>query len=56
MSDERQQLYLEKIHRKIFEIDEKMTAYMMAKLELEVCETRIEKLKVIREVMGKLDD
>jgi len=54
--DERQMLFLEGIHRKIFEIDKKMTAYMMARLELEVCDTKQEKLKVFREVRGNFED
>ena len=56
MSEERQTIYLEGIHRMIFQIEDKMTAYMMAKLELEVCDTKQEKLKVFREVRGKFEN
>jgi|APSaa5957512493_1039668.scaffolds.fasta_scaffold53139_1 hypothetical protein len=57
MSDEREiKMMARGIQKQLERMDKKMTAYMMAKIELEVCVTQVEKLKVIREVMGKLDD
>ena len=55
MSDERQMLFLESIQRQLFEMDEKMTAYMDAKLHLELCETKKEKLIYIKAAMEKID-
>jgi len=55
MSDERQMLFLESIQRQLFEMDEKMTAYMDAKLHLELCETKKEKLIHIKAAMEKID-
>ena len=44
------------IKKQLERMDEKMTAYMMARLELEVCDTKQEKLKVFREVRGNFEN
>ena len=56
MSDELQMLQIARsIQKQLKKTDEKITAYMEAKLHLEVCDTKKEKLTAIRAAMGKLE-